>query len=80
MFISSSVANIRFSNIAMFPTKVRLNVKNNKHHSTFNTPFIISSTSVFAGRFDFDTHIDSMIPNVIYIMVHIIGIRISGIH
>ena len=74
------MANIRFKTIVILPTNVRCNVKNNRHHKTFSTPFIVNNTVVDRGILYFDTHIDYIIPNVAYIMLHTIGINISGIH
>lgn len=62
IFITSNIENINVSIMAIFPTSVRFNVKNSRHHKIFNTPFIINSTIVDVGISDFDTHIDSTMP------------------
>lgn len=80
IFETNSIENIKISIIAILPTNFRLIVKNNKHQSMFNIPLMINNTTVDWGIFDLDIQIERTIPNAIYMILHMIGMNISGIH
>ena len=80
IFDANSIENIKINIIAILPTNFRFIVKNSKHQSIFSMPLIISKTMVNWGIFDLDIQIERTIPNAIYMILHMIGMNISGIH
>lgn len=80
MFSHKTMPAIRFKIITILPIKVNFNVKNTKHQSTFKTPFTIIKTTTFFGISDFFIHKKLIMPKVVYMIVHTIGITMFGIH
>lgn len=80
ILVISIIEDINSNIIQILPISSRLNVKKSRHHSIFSTAFMINQTIISLSIVDLVAHIDSIIANARYIMLHIIGIRISGTH
>jgi hypothetical protein len=63
MLIVNKMAKIRFNIIVIFPIRINLNVKNNKHQSTLIMPLTINNIKVLFGSVVLFTHIAKIIAN-----------------